>query len=80
MTLNYDKIIDAMAEAAFKASEKASFDDRVRAEPLVFYRLIVEAALEALQGELPGVAHDDYDRGVTAYEFYNKLKNLREEE
>ena len=49
--LNSEELWEEMAAAALKASEKASFDDRVRSEPIVFYKLITQAAINIIRGK-----------------------------
>ena len=68
--MNKDKLIEAMAKAAYKASERASFDERVRGDAMAFYKILQEAALQALLGELP----DDFDIVCDNTEPPNRIK------
>lgn len=87
MTLNYDKIIQAIS---FKILELGSGDPAVANEyELAEVKIVAQAALEALQGELPEedvLSFQSQGHTVTylntsnARELYNELKNLKEEE
>ena len=74
MTLNYDKIIEVMRLA-------------IISHDITHCKEAAQAALEALQGELPDIVINSklpdeiyLNEGAEAIITYDELKNLREEE
>ena len=79
--------IEKMAKVAYKASGTVSFDDRVRADPLVFYTIIAEAAFNTMIAELPEVPMNlegkTIQKGAADFNnecalVYVKLKGMKE--